>query len=228
MADAGTTVEATLLEATLLEATGFGVIPVVEVDSVAEADALAETLLEAGLGVIEVTFRTHAAAEAIARIAQRFPDMVVGAGTVIGEQDLRRAAEAGARFALAPGLSARMLDQAARVGLPYVPGAMTPSDLQAGIERGVRMFKFFPAMPAGGIPFLRSIAAPFGLHGLRFIPTGGVSPANLADWLGEPSVAAVGGTWIANRGMIRGGDWAGIRRAAEDALRAVRAVREPG
>ncbi len=222
MADAGTT-----LETTLLEATGFGVIPVVEVDGVAEADALAETLLEAGLGVIEVTFRTHAAAEVIARIAQRFSDMAVGAGTVIGEQDLRRAAEAGARFALAPGLSTRMLDQAARMGLPYVPGAATPSDLQAEIERGVRMFKFFPAVPVGGIPFLRSIAAPFGLHGLRFIPTGGVSPANLADWLAEPSVAAVGGTWIANRSMIRGGDWAGIRRAAEDALRAVRAVREP-
>ena len=222
MADAGTT-----FEATLLQATGFGVISVVEVDGVAEADALAETLLEAGLGVVEVTFRTHAAAEVIARIAQRHPDMVVGAGTVIEEQDLRRAAEAGARFALAPGLSPRMLDRAAEIGLPYVPGSMTPSDLQAGIERGVRMFKFFPAVPAGGIAFLRSIAAPFALQGLRFIPTGGVSQANLADWLREPSVAAVGGTWIASRGMMRGGDWAGIRRAAEDALRVVRAVREP-
>ncbi len=222
MADAGTT-----LESTLIEATAFGVIPVVEVDGVAEADALAETLLEAGLGVIEVTFRTHAAAEVIARIAQRYPDMVVGAGTVIGEQDLRRATEAGACFALAPGLNPRMLDLAAEIGLPYVPGAMTPSDLQAGIERGVHVFKFFPAVPAGGIPFLRSIAAPFGLHGLRFIPTGGVSPGNLADWLSEPSVAAVGGTWIANRSMIRNGDWAGIGRAATEAVRAARAVREP-
>ena len=222
MADAGTT-----FEATLLEATRFGVIPVVEVDGVAEADALAETLLEAGLGVVEVTFRTHAAAEVIARIAQRHPDMVVGAGTVIGEQDLRRAAEAGARFALAPGLSSRMLDRAAEIGLPYVPGPLTPCDLQAGVGRGVGMFKFFPAVPAGGIVFLRSIAAPFALYGLRFIPTGGVSQANLADWLREPSVAAVGGTWIASRGVMRGGDWAGIRRAAEDALRVVRAVREP-
>ena len=212
-------------EATLLEATAFGVIPVVVIDDVADADALAGTLLEAGLGVVEVTLRTPAAAEVIARIAQRHPDMLVGAGTVIGEQELRRAAQAGARFALAPGLSPRLLDQAAGMGLPYVPGAMTPSELQAGIERGVRVFKFFPAMPAGGIAFLRSIAAPFGLHGLRFIPTGGISPGSLADWLGEPSVAAVGGTWIASRGMIRDGDWAGIRRAAEQALRAVRAVR---
>lgn len=215
------------VEATLRKATAFGVIPVVEMDDVADADALAETLLEAGLGVVEVTFRTPAAAEVIARIAQRHPDMLVGAGTVIGEQDLHRAAQAGARFALAPGLSPHLLDQAAEMGLPYVPGAMTPSELQVGIERKVRVFKFFPAMPAGGIAFLRSIAAPFGLHGLRFIPTGGILPGNLADWLGEPSVAAVGGTWIASRSMIRAGDWIGIRRAAEQAVRAARAVREP-
>ena len=222
MADAGPATGATLLEAT-----AFGVIPVVEMDDVANADALAETLLEAGLGVVEVTFRTPAAAAVIARIVQRHPDMVVGAGTVIGERDLRRAAQAGARFALAPGLDPRLLDQAAAMRLPYVPGAMTPSELQAGIERRVGVFKFFPAMPAGGIAFLRSIAAPFGLHGLRFIPTGGISPGNLADWLGEPSVAAVGGTWIASRSMIRAGDWTGIRRAAEQAVRAARAARKP-
>lgn len=216
------------IETSLLEATAFGVIPVVEVDGVAEADALAESLLEAGLGVVEVTFRTHAAAEVIARIVERYPDMIVGAGTVIDQRDLHRAAEAGARFALAPGLSTRMLDLAAEAGFAYVPGAMTPSDLQAGIERGIRTFKFFPAMPAGGIPFLRAISAPFALHGLRFIPTGGVSVANLAEWLREPAVAAVGGTWIASRSMIRSGDWAGIRRNAGEALRMARDVREPG
>ena len=215
------------IQTTLLAATAFGVIPVVEVDGVAEADALAESLLEAGLGVIEVTFRTAVAAEVIARISERYPDMLVGAGTVIGAHDLRRAVEAGARFALAPGLSVQMLDQAALLGMPYVPGAMTPSDLQAGIDRGIRTFKFFPAMSAGGIPFLRSIAAPFGLHGLRFIPTGGVSPNNLIEWLREPAVAAVGGTWIASRAMIRAGDWAGIRSSAAAAMRIARDVREP-
>lgn len=215
------------IETSLLEATAFGVIPVVEVDGVAEADALAESLLEAGLGVVEVTFRTHAAVEVIARIVERYPDMIVGAGTVIDERDLHRAAEAGARFALAPGLSSRMLDLAAEAGLAYVPGAMTPSDLQAGIERGIRTFKFFPAMPAGGIPFLRAISTPFALHGLRFIPTGGVSIANLGEWLREPAVAAVGGTWIASRTMIRSGDWAGIRRNAGEALRMAREVRDP-
>ncbi len=215
------------MEDALLEATAFGVVPVVEVDGVAEADALAEALLEAGLGVVEVTFRTHAAAEVIARISGRYPDMVVGAGTVVTPQDLRRAMEAGARFALAPGLSPRMLDAAADAGFAYVPGAMTPSDLQAGLDRGLRTFKFFPAVPAGGITMLRAIAAPFALHGLRFIPTGGVSAATIGDWLKEPSVAAVGGTWIASRAMIRDGDWAGIRRNAEEAVRLARRAREP-
>ncbi|NPD67819.1 bifunctional 4-hydroxy-2-oxoglutarate aldolase/2-dehydro-3-deoxy-phosphogluconate aldolase (plasmid) [Lichenicola cladoniae] len=213
---------------TLLEATAFGVIPVVEIDGVAEADALAEALLEAGLGVIEVTFRTRAAAEVIARIAERYTDMVVGAGTIISPVDLRRAIDAGARFALAPGLSAAMLDAAAEAGFAYVPGAMAASDLQAGLERGIRTFKFFPAMPAGGIAFLRAISAPFALHGLRFIPTGGVSITNLEEWIREPAVAAVGGTWIASRVMIREGDWAGIRRNAEEAVRLARRVREAG
>jgi 2-dehydro-3-deoxyphosphogluconate aldolase/(4S)-4-hydroxy-2-oxoglutarate aldolase len=209
--------------AILQQACAFGVIPVVEIDALADADALAETLLEAGLGVVEITFRTEAAAEIIARIAERHPDMLVGAGTVVSAENLDRAVKAGARFALAPGLSPRMLAAATAAGLPYVPGAMTPSDLQAGIEHGLDTFKFFPAQPAGGIPFLRAIAAPFALHGLRFIPTGGVSPANLAEWLREPAVAAVGGTWIANRASIRGGDWAGIGRNAAAAVQAGRA-----
>jgi len=211
--------------AILQQACAFGVIPVVEIDALADADALAETLLEAGLGVVEITFRTEAAADIIARIAGRHPAMLVGAGTVVSAENLDRAVKAGARFALAPGLSPRMLAAAAAAGLPYVPGAMTPSDLQAGIEHGLDTFKFFPAQPAGGIPFLRAIAAPFALHGLRFIPTGGVSMANLAEWLREPAVAAVGGTWIANRAAIRGGDWAGIGRNAAAAVQAARAAK---
>ena len=189
---------------------------------------MAETLLEAGLGVVEITFRTEAAADIIARIAGRHPDMLVGAGTVVSAENLDRAVKAGARFALAPGLSPRMLAAAAAAGLPYVPGAMTPSDLQAGIEHGLDTFKFFPAQPAGGIPFLRAISAPFALHGLRFIPTGGVSMANLAEWLREPAVAAVGGTWIANRATIRGGDWAGIGRNAAAAVQAARSAKQAG
>lgn len=214
--------------AILQQACAFGIIPVVEIDGLADADALAETLLEAGLGVVEITFRTEAAADIIARIAGRHPTMLVGAGTVVSVENLDRAVQAGARFALAPGLSPRMLGAAAAAGLPYVPGAMTPSDLQAGIEHGLDTFKFFPAQPAGGLPFLRAISAPFALHGLRFIPTGGVSPANLADWLREPAVAAVGGTWIADRASIRGGDWAGIGRNAAAAVQAARSAKQAG
>ncbi len=212
----------------LRQACAFGVIPVVEIDDVADADALAETLLEAGLGVIEITFRTEAAAEVIAHIAGRHADMLVGAGTIISAESLHRAVQAGARFALAPGLSPRMLGAAAEAGLPYVPGVITPSDIQAGIEHGLDTFKFFPAQPVGGMPFLRAIAAPFALQALRFIPTGGVSQANLSEWLREPAVVAVGGTWIANRVMIRGGDWAGIGRNAAEAVRTARAAREAG
>ena len=212
----------------LRQACAFGVIPVVEIDDVADAGALADTLLRAGLGVVEITFRTEAAADVIAHIADHHTDLLVGAGTVVSAENLRLAVQAGARFALAPGLSPGMLAAAAEAGLPYVPGVMTPSDIQAGIEHGLDMFKFFPAQPAGGLPFLRAIAAPFALHALRFVPTGGVSPANLAEWLREPAVAAVGGTWIANRAMIRGADWAGIGRNAAEAVRTARLAREAG
>ena len=213
-------------EATLAAAAAFGVIPVVEVETEDAGEALAETLLQAGLGVIEVTFRTPDAAAVIARIARRCPAMLVGAGTVITAQDLDRAADAGARFALAPGLSVRQLERAAALGLPYIPGAMTPSELQTGIEHGVGAFKLFPAMQAGGIGFLRAIAAPFALHALRFIPTGGVSSETMSEWLREPSVSAVGGTWIATRSMIQDADWGAIRGRAEHAVRLARDLRE--
>ncbi|MCQ8242254.1 bifunctional 4-hydroxy-2-oxoglutarate aldolase/2-dehydro-3-deoxy-phosphogluconate aldolase [Rhizosaccharibacter radicis] len=213
-------------ETALREACAFGVIPVVEIDGVADADALAETLLEAGLGVIEVTFRTDAAAAVIARIAERYPDMHVGAGTVLTPHDLGRAVDAGARFALAPGFSGTMIEDADARAVPYVPGVMTPSELQSGLEKGGRWFKFFPAVPAGGLTLLRAIAAPFALRAPRFIPTGGIGEATLAEWLQEPSVAAVGGTWIASRQMIRDRNWNGIRQAATTAVRIARDHRE--
>ena len=205
-------------------ATSFGVIPVVEIEDPARADPLAETLLEAGLGVIEVTFRTAAAAEIVARLADRYPDLLVGAGTVLRPTDVDRACHAGARFALAPGLSVATVVRADTSGLPYIPGVMTPSDLQAGIELGLSTFKFFPAVPAGGLAFLCAIAAPFPMHRLRFIPTGGVTQASLGEWLDVPMVAAVGGTWIANRRAIADGDWQGIAAAARAALETSRAA----
>lgn len=204
----------------------FGVIPVVEIDDPRHADALAETLLEAGLGVVEITFRTEAAVDVIARIADRHPDMLVGAGTVVGPHHLDRAQAAGAKFALAPGLSRRVVEHASACGLPYVPGIMTPSDIQAGIELGLSTFKFFPAEPAGGVAFLRTIAAPFALHGMRFIPTGGVSAASLLGWLREPAIAAVGGSWIASRRAIADGDWLGIGAKAREAVAIARSTRE--
>jgi 2-dehydro-3-deoxyphosphogluconate aldolase/(4S)-4-hydroxy-2-oxoglutarate aldolase len=203
-------------------ATAFGVIPVVEIDDLGRADALAETLLEAGLGVVEVTFRTEAAADIVARLADRHPDLLVGAGTVTTEADIDRALAAGAKFALAPGLSAATATRAQDAGLPYIPGIMTPSDLQAGVALGLSTFKFFPALPAGGLTLLRAIAAPFVMQRPRFIPTGGITQASLREWLDEPAVAAVGGTWIASRRAIAAADWRGIAAAARAALHIAR------
>ena len=209
----------------LARVAAHGVVPVVEIDSVEHAVPLAEALLEAGLGVIEVTFRTPAAAEVIATLSRSYPDLLVGAGTVVRAEDLDRALAADAKFALAPGLAPPVVEHAATIGLPYVPGVMTPSDIEMGLGLGLALFKFFPALPAGGLPFLRAIAAPFALHGLAFIPTGGISQANLPEWLAETAVAAVGGTWIAPRKAIAGGEWDAIRSNARAAAATVRQVR---
>lgn len=212
-------------DAVMERAISFGVMPVVEIEDAGHADALAGTLLEAGLGVIEITFRTQAAADVIARIADRYPEMLVGAGTVFRPEDIDRAAAAGARFALAPGLSLKTVAHAQARGLPYAPGVMSPSELQSGLELGVSLFKFFPAVPAGGLTLLGSIAAPFALAAPRFVPTGGVSQATMGEWLRAPFVAAVGGSWIATRRSIAEGDWEGIGAAARAALAEVARVR---
>lgn len=210
----------------LQQAMNFGIIPVIEIERLEDAVPLAEALLEGGLGVVEITFRTQAAADVIARISERYKEMLVGAGTVVTSDDLGRAYKAGARFALAPGLSRHMLKAAAKLGLPYAPGAMSPSDIQAGIENNIKIFKFFPAVPAGGIPFLRSISAPFTLNKLRFIPTGGVSQANLQEWLREDAVGAVGGTWIATKSLIDNRSWQTVSHNAREAVAVSRSSRE--
>ena len=215
------------MDEVMARAVSFGVMPVVEIEAAEQAGALAETLLEAGLGVIEVTFRTAAAAEAIARISASYPEMLVGAGTVFRSEDLDRARDAGARFALAPGLNEAAVARARAIGMPYAPGVMTPSELQAGLSLGVSVFKFFPAEAAGGRAMLGSLAAPFAQAAPRFIPTGGITPAALAQWLDMPSVVAVGGSWIATRQAIAQGDWAAIGAAARVAVAVARRADRP-
>ena len=202
-----------------------GVVPVIALDDAAQALPLADALIAGGLPVAEITFRTDAARDTIAAIASARPGMLVGSGTVITEAQVDQSLEAGARFALSPGIDAAVLAHAAARGLPFAPGIMTPSDLQVALRAGCRMVKFFPAMAAGGPAMLKNIAAPYAHTGIRFNPTGGVTMDNLGDWLALPEVSAVGGTWIATRADIAAGNWARITANARAAVARVAELR---
>lgn len=202
-----------------------GIVPVIALDDAAQALALADALIAGGLPVAEITFRTDAARDTIAAMARDRPGMLVGSGTVITEAQVDQSLDAGARFALSPGIDAGILAHAAARGLPFAPGIMTPSDLQVALRAGCRMVKFFPAMPAGGPAMLKNIAAPYAHTGIRFNPTGGVTMDNLGDWLALPEVSAVGGTWIATRADIAAGNWAKITANARAAVARVAELR---
>ncbi len=183
------------------------VVPVVAIESVDAAVPLADALIEGGLPVAEITFRTTAAADAIRTLRQERPQLLIGAGTITNPDQARSAKECGAEFAVAPGFNPRVVKAAQEVGLPFSPGIMTPSDIEAALEAGVQVLKFFPAGAAGGLKMLKSLAAPYAHLGLRFIPTGGVSLDNVMDYLGESSVLAAGGTWLAKKDDIAEGCW---------------------
>ncbi len=199
----------------------IGVLPVIAIENPDHAVPLADALLAGGLPVAEITFRTAAAAEVIARMAKERPALLVGAGTLLDRISLDVAKKSGAQFGLAPGFDPEVVDHAADAGFPFVPGIMTPSELSAAMRRGAKVFKFFPAGTIGGPEALKSIAAPFAHLGLKFVPTGGVSLANMADWLKVPGVAAVGGTWIAKTEDIRNAQWDKIAANCREALAAV-------
>jgi 2-dehydro-3-deoxyphosphogluconate aldolase/(4S)-4-hydroxy-2-oxoglutarate aldolase len=202
-----------------------GVVPVIALDDAAAALPLADALIAGGLPVAEITFRTAAARDTIAAIARHRPDMIVGAGTVLDEGQVDAALDAGAQFALSPGLDPAVLTHAARRGLAFTPGIMTPTDLQAALRHGCRLVKFFPAMAAGGPAMLKNIAAPYAHTGIGFNPTGGVTPDKLPDWLAIPEVRAVGGTWIATRADIAAGNWDRITANARAAVAQVASLR---
>jgi 2-dehydro-3-deoxyphosphogluconate aldolase/(4S)-4-hydroxy-2-oxoglutarate aldolase len=202
-----------------------GVVPVIALDDPAAALPLADALIAGGLPVAESTFRTAAAPDAIAAIAHHRPAMLVGAGTVLTEEQVNVSGEAGAQFALSPGLEEAVLAHAARRGLPFAPGIMTPSDLQAALRAGCKVVKFFPAGPAGGPAMLKAIAAPYAHTGIGFNPTGGVTLDNLGDWLAIPEVRAVGGTWIATRADMAARAWDRIEANARAAVAQVAKLR---
>ncbi len=203
-----------------------GVVPVIAIESVEHAVPLADALLEGGLPLAEITFRTKAAADVMARMTAERPDLMVGAGTILDQGSIDAARRSGATFGLAPGFDAAIVAAAREAGLPFAPGVMTPSELGAALKLGTRLLKFFPAGIAGGPAALDGIVAPFWHLRPRFIPTGGVTEATMGDWLRMPSVLAVGGTWIARTDDIRDGRWADITRKARAAVAAARSARE--
>ncbi|WP_412551107.1 bifunctional 4-hydroxy-2-oxoglutarate aldolase/2-dehydro-3-deoxy-phosphogluconate aldolase [Shimia sp. MIT910701] len=195
----------------------YRVVPVISIEDANDALALADVLIDAGLPVAEITLRTDAAISAIEQIAKHRPAMLVGAGTVLDEDQLGAVQAAGAAFALSPGLDVATVAVAQTIGIPFAPGIMTPSDIQIALRAGCRMVKFFPATAAGGLPMLKSLADPFRHTGLTFNPTGGITQETTTDWLGYGPVKAVGGSWIARPEDLSSGNWDAIYDRAKAA-----------
>jgi 2-dehydro-3-deoxyphosphogluconate aldolase/(4S)-4-hydroxy-2-oxoglutarate aldolase len=191
------------------------IMPVVVIEDAHAAEPLARALLAGGLKTIEVTLRTPAALDAIRAVARAVPELLVGAGTVLSEADLAAAVEAGARFALSPGATPKLLKAARHGTIPLVPGIATASEAMRGLDLGYRCFKFFPAENLGGVAALKSLGAP--LSNARFCPTGGIGPDKAPAYLALGNVLCVGGSWITPADKIKSGDWAGIEALARQA-----------
>ena len=204
---------------------GAGIIPVIVIENEADAVPLARALVSGGLPVLEVTFRTKAAAVAIAAIRREVPEAVVGAGTVLTAEQLRAAKETGAVFGVAPGFDPAIVAAANEAGMPFCPGIATASELSQALSAGCRMVKFFPAEAAGGVKMIKNLLGAFRFTGVRFMPTGGVNLSNVADYLAVPEIACCGGTWIVPKDALAAGDWARIEKLASDASSLVKSLR---
>lgn len=194
------------------------VIPVITIDRVEDAVPLARALVAGGVRTLEITLRTAAALEAAKAIIAGVPDAIVGMGTVLNSSDLAQAASIGAKFSLSPGATPELLEAASRSEVPFVPGIATASELMAALAHGFGVCKFFPAQQAGGIPALRALAGPFPQA--RFCPTGGIGQGNAAEWLAEPNVVAVGGSWICPTADIKAGNWDNVTELARRVMTA--------
>lgn len=199
------------------------VVPVVVIERIEDAVPLARALVEGGLPLIEVTLRTPVALEAVRRVAAEVEGAIVGAGTVIDRAQIEAALEAGATFLVSPGTTPTLLDAFAETPIPVMAGCATASEAMRLAERGFEVLKFFPAEASGGAAFLKSIAGP--LPHLRFCPTGGIGPANVADYLALPNVVAVGGSWVVPADAIKAGDFTRVRELARAAAGLKRAAK---
>jgi 2-dehydro-3-deoxyphosphogluconate aldolase/(4S)-4-hydroxy-2-oxoglutarate aldolase len=201
----------------------IGLVPVITIDSPRDAVPLAEALLDGGIGCAEVTFRTPSAREAIHEISSSCSELLVGAGTVLTVEQAKQATHAGAQYVVAPGFDPAVVGWCRAHNVPMIPGVATPTEISLALTRGLSLLKFFPAEAMGGVPMLRALSAPFA--GARFIPTGGITAANLPQYLALPNVAACGGSWMATAGMISAGEFTEIARLSRQARAIVRQVR---
>ncbi len=204
-----------------------GVVAVLVIDEVKHAVPLARALMAGGIDVMELTLRTPAALGALRTIRAEVPEMLAGIGTILTPAQVREVVEAHAQFGVAPGLNPRVVETAQDVGLPFAPGVATPSDVERALELGCHEVKFFPAEPSGGMKYLKSMAAPYAHLGVRFIPLGGLTAENMASYLGNPIVPAIGGSWLATRQAINAEDWETITNNAAEARRIVDELRAP-
>lgn len=200
-----------------------GVLPVITVHSLDEARAIADALLEGGLNTLELTLRTPVAIDALAMLKRERADIVIGAGTVLNADNIRASIDAGADFLVTPGTPSGLADALAEADIPVVPGAATPTEFMALRERGFRNCKLFPASAVGGLAMLKGLAGP--LHDMRFCPTGGISEGNAAEFLSQPNVLCIGGSWMLDKGWLEVGDYARVRDTAARAAQIVREVR---
>lgn len=202
----------------------IGILPVIALDDAAQAVPLAKALAAGGIPAAEVTFRTAAGEEAIRRIAQEVPEVLVGAGTVLTCEQADRAVGAGAKFIVSPGTNPKVVQHCQEKGVQPVPGVVTPTEIEAALELGLGVLKFFPAEPSGGLGMIKALAAPYTQ--IKFIPTGGISAANVGEYLKHPKILACGGSWMVKKDLVNAGKFDEIQALAAQAAAIVKSVRE--
>lgn len=201
----------------------YGVVPVVVLNDAKDALPLAKALVEGGLACAEVTFRTDAAEESIRLMSEAYPDMLVGAGTVLTIDQVDRAVKAGAKFIVSPGFDPEIVDYCLEKEIPVFPGCITPSEVAQAVKRGLKVVKFFPAEQAGGVAMIKAMAAPYTM--VKFMPTGGISTKNLADYLSCDKILCCGGSWMVKGDMIKAGEFDKICEMTKEAVAKVKEIR---
>ena len=200
-----------------------GIIPVVVINDVKDAEPLAKALIEGGLPCAEVTFRTDAAEESIRIMKEKFPEMLLGAGTVLTTEQVDRAVAAGAEFIVSPGLNPRIVKYCVEKNIPITPGCANASDIEQALENGLEVVKFFPAEPAGGLKMIKALAAPY--VGVKFMPTGGISASNVRDYLAYDRIIACGGSWMVSGDLVKAGEFDKIKELTAEAAAIVKEMR---